>query len=68
MGITVQEGTAEQKEAAGKELFAAFRDVGFVYLKNHGIPQEKLDTVFTTVRIAPTLNIWFDRAGCVNYK
>jgi isopenicillin N synthase-like dioxygenase len=33
-----------------KELFAAFRDSGFVYLQNHGVPQDIVDEAFTWVR------------------
>jgi hypothetical protein len=35
-----------------KELFAAFRDSGFVYLQNHGVPQEVVDEAFAWVRKA----------------
>jgi isopenicillin N synthase-like dioxygenase len=37
-------------EAFAKSLFEAFRDVGFVYLKNHGLPQETVDEAFEWVR------------------
>ncbi|PFX20630.1 UPF0676 protein C1494.01 [Stylophora pistillata] len=30
------------------QLYQAFSTIGFVYLKNHGIPQEELDAVFKT--------------------
>jgi non-haem dioxygenase in morphine synthesis N-terminal len=32
-----------------QKLFAAFRDSGFVYLQNHGLPQEVVDEAFTWV-------------------
>ncbi len=35
-----------------KELFAAFRDSGFVYLQNHGVSQEVVDDAFAWVRQA----------------
>ena len=33
-------------EKAGRELFRASTEVGFYYLKNHGVPQELIDQVF----------------------
>ncbi|EFR03380.1 flavonol synthase/flavanone 3-hydroxylase [Nannizzia gypsea CBS 118893] len=40
-------GSAEDAKATGKKIFEAFRDVGFVYLKNHGVPQEVVDEAFS---------------------
>jgi isopenicillin N synthase-like dioxygenase len=37
------------------ELFAAFRDSGFVYLQNHGVPQEVVDEAFAWVRQAQSV-------------
>jgi len=42
----------EKSLEKAKELFAAFRDSGFVYLQNHGIPQEVVDEAFVWVRQA----------------
>ncbi|OCL14082.1 Clavaminate synthase-like protein [Glonium stellatum] len=36
---------AEQKEVAA-QIDEAFRNVGFVYLTNHGVPQERVDECF----------------------
>ncbi|QPG75301.1 hypothetical protein FOA43_002652 [Brettanomyces nanus] len=33
------EGTAEGKENVGKKMIGAMRDIGFMYIINHGIPQ-----------------------------
>jgi isopenicillin N synthase-like dioxygenase len=35
-----------------KELFAGFRDSGFVYLQNHDVPHEVVDEAFVWVRYA----------------
>ena len=45
---------AEQKEVAA-QIDEAFRNVGFVYLINHGIPQEKVDKCFEWVLFLPLL-------------
>ncbi|EFE44132.1 oxidoreductase, 2OG-Fe(II) oxygenase family [Trichophyton verrucosum HKI 0517] len=42
-----RDGSPEDAEATGKKIFEAFRDVGFVYLKNHGVPQEVVDEAFS---------------------
>jgi len=36
----------EQRRATATEVFQALRDIGFVYLINHGLPQEKIDQMF----------------------
>lgn len=41
----------ERSLEKAKELFAAFRDSGFVYLQNHGVPQEVVDEAFAWVRL-----------------
>ncbi|CUS09014.1 unnamed protein product [Tuber aestivum] len=39
-------GKKEEKETVAKGMVDAFKNAGFVYIKNHGIPQEKIDQVF----------------------
>ncbi|THU82718.1 oxidoreductase [Dendrothele bispora CBS 962.96] len=41
------DGTSEEALEIGQKFFAACRDVGFAYLINTGIPQEKVDEMFT---------------------
>ncbi|KAM5482566.1 hypothetical protein McanCB56680_003522 [Microsporum canis] len=41
------DGSAEEAKATAQKIFEAFRDVGFVYLKNHGVPQEVVDEAFS---------------------
>ncbi|KAK8397445.1 hypothetical protein O3P69_004888 [Scylla paramamosain] len=36
----------EEWQRVGKEIRSAFKDIGFVYLSNHGIPQGVIDEVF----------------------
>jgi isopenicillin N synthase-like dioxygenase len=42
-------GDAERRVVA-KQLYNAFSTVGWVYLKDHGIPQERVDEIFKLVR------------------
>lgn len=49
-------GGPGQSEKIGKEVFVAFRDVGFVYLKDHGLSQEIVDEAFSWVRIDATFS------------
>jgi isopenicillin N synthase-like dioxygenase len=44
-----REGGKEEKEAVAKEINGAFREVGFVYLKNHGVGQEMVREGFEWV-------------------
>ena len=46
----IRTGKAEEARATGKKVFEAFRDVGFAYIKNHGIPQDDVDEAFRWVR------------------
>jgi hypothetical protein len=43
------DGTREEKEQVAKSIDYAFRNVGFVYLKNHGVPLEMVDECFDWV-------------------
>lgn len=47
-----RDGSPEDAEATAKKIFEAFRDVGFAYLKNHGVPQEVVDEAFSWVTMA----------------
>ena len=40
------DGTPENRRKAAEELVTACREVGFVYVKNHGVPQHELDHAF----------------------
>ncbi|KIW11343.1 hypothetical protein PV08_10643 [Exophiala spinifera] len=42
----VRSGNPEQVLETGKKVYEAFRDVGFAYIKNHGLPQAILDQAF----------------------
>lgn len=39
-------GGKEEQERAAQQIDNAFRDVGFVYLENHGVPKEKVEECF----------------------
>lgn len=39
-------GSPETRKEIGDQIFRAMRDVGFIYLQNHGIPQEDVDECF----------------------
>lgn len=43
------EGTREEKINIARKIDDAFRNVGFVYLKNHGVPEEKVRECFEWV-------------------
>lgn len=47
----IRSGTSDKAHATGKELYEAFRSVGFAYIKNHGISQEVVDEAFAWVRL-----------------
>ncbi|KAI1616286.1 hypothetical protein EDD37DRAFT_84087 [Exophiala viscosa] len=40
------DGTFEDRRKAAEELVRACNEVGFVYIKNHGVPQSELDHAF----------------------
>ena len=44
-------GDDAEKRAVAKQLYDAFSTVGWVYLKDHGIPQERVDEIFALVSI-----------------
>jgi isopenicillin N synthase-like dioxygenase len=46
-------GDDADKRAVAKEIFNAFSTVGWVYLKDHGIPQSRVDEIFELVRFCP---------------
>jgi len=41
-----------EKRQVSDELVQGFKDVGFIYLKNHGIPESDIANVFQKVRAA----------------
>ena len=43
-------GSVEQKKSTAAAIDSAFQNVGFVYLQNHGVPQERVDECFKWVR------------------
>jgi isopenicillin N synthase-like dioxygenase len=43
-------GNHEDKRAVARQLYDAFSTVGWVYLKDYGIPQERVDEIFGLVR------------------
>lgn len=49
------QGDADDKHAVAQEIYDAFSSVGWVYVKDHGIPQERVDEIFTLVWIDPWL-------------
>jgi isopenicillin N synthase-like dioxygenase len=42
-------GGDAEKRVVAKQLYDAFSTVGWVYLKDHGIPQERVDEIFGLV-------------------
>jgi isopenicillin N synthase-like dioxygenase len=45
----IRSGSPEEARETGRKVYEAFRDVGFAYIKNHGLPQELLDEAFSWV-------------------
>lgn len=43
-------GSDDDRRAVAKKLYNAFSTVGWVYLKDHGIAQERVDEMFGLVR------------------
>jgi isopenicillin N synthase-like dioxygenase len=50
---------SEKQLQVAKELFAAFKDSGFVYLRNHAVPQDIVDEAFRWVRLFFAANSLF---------
>lgn len=46
LGKTTEHSSSSEISQLADEIYQAFCTVGFVYIKNHGIPQEKIDTIF----------------------
>ena len=44
------EGDPKDKQAVAQAIYRACHDVGFMYLKNHGVPQNKVDQAFEQSR------------------
>lgn len=42
-------GRPDDAAVVGRAVYEAFRDIGFVYLKNHGFPQDTIDEAFEWV-------------------
>jgi len=50
-------GSEEDRRRVAKELYEAFKNVGFAYVRNHGVPQEVVDEAFVWVcRLLVILN------------
>ncbi|KAF3046336.1 hypothetical protein E8E12_002524 [Didymella heteroderae] len=43
-------GNDDDRRAVAKQLYDAFSTVGWVYLKDHGIPQERVDEMFNLAK------------------
>lgn len=48
-------GNAADRQAVAQEIFEAFSTVGFVYVKDHGIAQDRVDAIFGLVRLSCTM-------------
>ena len=46
------DGSQNEKEQVARDIDDAFRTAGFVYLKGHGVPQDKVDECFEWVRLS----------------
>lgn len=44
-----RKGNPIEKQRVAEDVLQAFKNVGFVYLADHGIPQSQVDTVFDLV-------------------
>lgn len=50
-------GTAEEKRACAKAIVSGFKDAGFIYLKNHGVPEETVKDLFQKVLLLFALKL-----------
>lgn len=50
---TARTGSGEDRRRVAKELYEAFKNVGFAYVKNHGVPQDVVDEAFVWVCCDP---------------
>lgn len=48
-------GNAEQQKQIASEIDDAFRNVGFVYLKNHGVDKQRVEECFEWVIFFPSI-------------
>ncbi len=44
------EGNSKEKDVFVQKLFVAFRDIGFVSIENHGIPDQKIDDFYAKAK------------------
>lgn len=44
-------GGEEDRQAVAQEIYQAFSSVGWVYVKDHGISQERVEEIFALVRM-----------------
>lgn len=44
-------GDKEQRKAVAKQVYDAFHNIGFLYLKDNGITQERIDEIFALVSL-----------------
>jgi isopenicillin N synthase-like dioxygenase len=53
-------GAPEEVTRAAQEVYLAFKNVGFAYIKNHGVPQELIDEAFEWVWTSTALSFqWY---------
>lgn len=45
-------GSDEERKRIAGDIDDAFRNVGFVYLENHGVPKDKVDECFEWVCVS----------------
>lgn len=50
-------GDRAQQNAVAREVYDAFSNVGFIYLKDYGIPQERVDEIFQLVSFSDSLSV-----------
>lgn len=50
-------GTPEEAARTARDIYLAFKNVGFAYIKNHGVPQHLVDEAFAWVRRCACLHL-----------